>query len=250
MPPRPVFSGVKHANSPRWRRSLARFAGAAAFAATTAWAAPRPAVVELFTSQGCSSCPPAERLLGELADRPDVLALAYHVDYWNDLGWRDTFSFAGATERQRRYAAALRARSVYTPQVIIDGTRDLVGSDAARIGAALRATRSGVPVDLAREGSILRIHVGDEAGGAPAAVLLVAYQDRATSAIGRGENAGRTLTEHHIVRAIRVLGRYTGAALEYRVAAASLPLEATDVAVLVQTADSGPIVGATHGPLR
>src|SRR5271154_5041503 len=90
---------------------------------------PRPAVLELFTSEGCSSCPPAEELVAQLAQRPDVLPLSFHVDYWNDLGWRDRFTFSQATPRQRAYAANLRRDSVYTPQAIIDGTADYVGSD-------------------------------------------------------------------------------------------------------------------------
>src|SRR5215472_15938734 len=92
-------------------------------------AQPRPAVVELFTSEGCSSCPPADAYLGELAGRPDVLALAFHVDYWDDLGWRDRFGLSQAVERQRNYARSLRLGSVYTPQVVVDGSTDYVGSN-------------------------------------------------------------------------------------------------------------------------
>src|SRR3954471_21757782 len=90
---------------------------------------PRPVVLELFTSQGCSSCPPAEAYIGELSRRKDVLALAFHVDYWDDLGWKDPFSLAMSTERQQMYSAARRRASVYTPQVVIDGTEDFVGTD-------------------------------------------------------------------------------------------------------------------------
>src|SRR5271170_1584198 len=92
-------------------------------------AEPRPAVVELFTSEGCSSCPPAETYVGELAQRPGVLALSFHVDYWDDLGWRDRFGIPEATPRQRAYARAMSLSSVYTPQVVIDGHEDFVGSD-------------------------------------------------------------------------------------------------------------------------
>src|ERR1700761_1077616 len=102
--------------------SLLRSAMAALVVVTSAAnAQPRPAVVELFTSEGCNSCPPAEAYVGELASRPDVLALAFHVDYWDDLGWRDRFGLGQAVERQRNYARSLRLSSVYTPEVVIDG---------------------------------------------------------------------------------------------------------------------------------
>src|SRR5580700_5273114 len=101
--------------------------------ASVASAASRPAVVELFTSQGCSSCPPADAYVGELAQRGDVLALTYHVQYWDDLGWRDRFGLPAATSRQSVYSRALRLATVYTPQVIIDGSGDFVGSDRRSI---------------------------------------------------------------------------------------------------------------------
>src|SRR5579862_9988408 len=97
----------------------------------------RPAVVELFTSEGCSSCPPAEAYVGELARQKDVLALAFHVDYWDDLGWKDPFSLKMSTERQYTYSRVLGHSSVYTPQVVIDGKDEFVGTDRRRIGAAL-----------------------------------------------------------------------------------------------------------------
>src|SRR5271157_4122233 len=117
-------------------------AGALLCCAAAASAEPRPAVVELFTSEGCSSCPPAEAYVGELAQRADVLALAFHVDYWDDLGWRDRFGLPEAVQRQRAYANALRLSSVYTPQVVVDGHEDCVGSDRGSIGRALAEKRS------------------------------------------------------------------------------------------------------------
>ncbi|HEY1313675.1 MAG TPA: DUF1223 domain-containing protein, partial [Steroidobacteraceae bacterium] len=109
----------------------------------------RPAVVELFTSEGCSSCPPAEAYLGDLARRADVLALAFHVDYWDDLGWRDRFELPEAVQRQRLYARNLRLASIYTPQIVVDGRGDFVGSDRASIAAALAQSRAGVGVAVA-----------------------------------------------------------------------------------------------------
>src|ERR1700756_302855 len=111
----------------------------------------RPILVELFTSEGCSSCPPADALLAELAGRPDVLALSFHVDYWDRLGWRDPFSSPAATERQQRYAELLRLATVYTPQMVVDGKWQAVGSDRAEVEQALGSaagTRDDGPVSL------------------------------------------------------------------------------------------------------
>src|SRR5712671_5298268 len=138
-------------------------AGALLCGAATVNASPRPAVVELFTSQGCSSCPPADTYLGELAERRDVLALAFHVDYWDDLGWRDRFGLTEAVRRQRVYTRTLRRSSAYTPQVVIDGQAEYVGSDRASIGKSLAANRDGVAIALSvRDGRVL-IDLGAQA---------------------------------------------------------------------------------------
>ena len=210
----------------------------------------RPGVVELFTSEGCSSCPPAEAYIGELANHPDVLALSFHVDYWDDLGWRDRFGIPEAASRQRGYARALHRSSVYTPQVVVDGQEDFVGSDRQKIGKALSNPRSGIPVMIAvRDGAAL-IDLAGTPGISPSEVLLVAYQRSAISAIGRGENAGRTLTEYNIVRAVRQLGNYTGEAREYEAKVASLPKETTHLAVVVQLLRQGPVIAAASLSLR
>lgn len=208
----------------------------------------RPAVVELFTAEGCSSCPPAETYLGELARRSDVLALAFHVDYWDDLGWRDRFELTQAAERQRTYAHALRLSSVYTPQVVIDGRADFVGSDRKAIGTQL-GLRSGVPVAISLMGKEVLIDIPAQERAAPGEVVLVAYLRKAVSPIGRGENAGRTIQEFNIVRALRPLGRWEGRAQSFRTSRSSLPPDATDVAVLIQAPGQGPIVGAAATPL-
>ena len=212
-------------------------------------AEPRPAVVELFTSEGCSSCPPAEAYVGELAQRPDVLALSFHVDYWDDLGWRDRFSVPDATPRQRGYAKALSLSSVYTPQIVIDGREDFVGSDRRKIGKSLSYPRAGIPVKIALRDGMVHIELAASAGVSASDVLLVAYQRSAISAIGRGENSGRTLTEYSIVRAVRHLGNYAGEAGEYATAVASLPKDATDIAVLVQLLRQGPVIAAASRSL-
>jgi hypothetical protein len=213
-------------------------------------AQPRPAVVELFTSEGCSSCPPAEAYLGELAERRDVLALAYHVGYWDDLGWRDRFALTEAVQRQSIYAKALHRSSAYTPQVVIDGQADYVGSDRASIGKSLAANRDGVAIALSvSEGKVL-IDLAVQASVVASDIVLVGYRRQAVSAIGRGENAGRTLTEFNIVRVIRILGQWDGKAQQFQAPVDSLPADATDVAALVQPVGQGHIIGAAVRPLR
>jgi hypothetical protein len=213
-------------------------------------AAARPAVVELFTSQGCSSCPPADAYIGELAQRRDVLALTYHVQYWDELGWRDRFGLSAATLRQRNYATFLHLASVYTPQVVIDGRADFVGSDRKSIGSSLASARAGAAVSIAVSDGQIQVDVGALSDAAPCDVLLVSYLRTAVSPIGRGENAGRTLNEFNIVRDIRTLGRWAGEAREYRMRIDALPADATDVAVLVQAAGQAPIIGAGMMSLR
>jgi hypothetical protein len=210
----------------------------------------RPAVVELFTSQGCSSCPPAEAYMGELAQHKDVLALAFHVDYWDDLGWKDPFSLGISTDRQRAYSTTVGRSSVYTPQVVIDGKDEFVGTDRRRIGGALAVARTGVPVGISLEREDVVVELSAREKGAPSQVLLVAYLRKATSSIGRGENAGRTLEEVNIVRGIRDLGRWDGDPVSFRARLASLPRDATDVAVLVQSIGQHHVIGAVTQALR
>ena len=214
-------------------------------------AQPRPAVVELFTSEGCNSCPPAEAYVGELAGRPDVLALAFHVDYWDDLGWRDRFGLSQAVERQRNYARTLRLGSVYTPQVVVDGSTDYVGSNRGAIERALRDNRQGPPVVLSvsTDEISIRMEAGTQAG-ARGDVVLVSYLRKAVTPIGRGENAGRTLAEYNIVRSVQALGHWEGAAQEFHTKVASLPRDATDVAVLVQSPGQGAILSAATHSVR
>jgi len=225
-------------------------AGALLCCAAHAHAQLRPAVLELFTSEGCSSCPPAEAYVGELAQRPNVLALAFHVDYWDDLGWRDRFGLPESVQRQRVYAKALGLSSVYTPQAVIDGRADFVGSDVASIDKRLSEKRSGVAVGVAVHDGEVQIDLGMQERAAPSDVILIAYLRNAVSNIARGENSGRTLTEFNIVRAIRTLGRWDGRMQQYRAALKSLPSDATDVAVLVQPSGQGPITGAGMCALR
>jgi hypothetical protein len=203
----------------------------------------RPVLVELFTSQGCDSCPPADALLGELAQRPGVLALAWHVDYWDGLGWKDRFSSALATHRQYDYARRLGLDNVYTPQLVIDGAAEAVGSDAGAADAAIRqaAQRSveGPALALvpAAEGPA-RISVG--AGPkTPATVWLVGYDRQQVTPVGRGENAGRSLTEYQVVRRAAPLGPWAGEAVDY-----ALPDKESEAELILVEPDApGPMLG-------
>lgn len=202
----------------------------------------RPVVVELFTSQSCSSCPPAEALIGQLAEEGgDVLPLAFHVTYFNHLDWRDTYSLPEATRRQQVYAAHLDG-SVYTPQAVIDGRVGLVGSEAGRVRAAIAEAKGGaaeaVPLDLTG-GSNLTVRLG--AGPGSGTVTLVGYDPRHVTPVARGENAGRTLTQSNVVRSVAEIGRWTGAEQTL-----TIPWPAGEAAaILVQDAD-GRILAAAR----
>lgn len=208
----------------------------------------RPLVVELFTAQGCSSCPPADEFLGQLSQRPEVLALAFHVDYWDSGGWRDRFELHQSVERQNAYVRNFHRASAFTPQFVIDGRTDDVKTNT--IAQAMQESRDAVPVALTvREGQVV-VDVGDKQGKHPSDVLLVTFLRHAVSSVGRGENAGKNLEEFNIVRSIRSLGEWKGAAENYKVSVSSLPSDATDVAVLVQSRGTGPIVGAVAQSLH
>ncbi|MBV8402778.1 MAG: DUF1223 domain-containing protein [Gammaproteobacteria bacterium] len=228
----------------RWLLVLACCGTAAANAQS------RPLVVELFTSQGCSSCPPADARLGQWSARHDVIALAFHVDYWDELGWRDRFALPQSVERQDNYARALHHATVYTPELVIDGRFDALGTDDSAVERALAAPRSSGPLTLSLQNDAVLIALGASPQAAPCDVWLVPYLRHARSAIGRGENAGRTLEEFNIVRELRALGGWTGDARAFRVTRSSLPADATDIAVLVQRAGQGPIIAATAQALR
>lgn len=222
--------------------------GIVGLALRPAFADPRPTVVELFTSQGCSSCPPAEAFLGELAQRDDVLALAYHVDYWDNLGWPDPYSSPDATARQQTYADHLGLNYVYTPQMVIDGEKDVEGSDRDGVEAALKDKRDGVGIHLRRDAGDFVVDIAPQSGGKSAQVLLVAYDRTAETEVERGENAGRTLRQYNIVRGVYPLGEWDGTATELRFDLSKLPDSDNMVAVLLQEDDQGAILGAAVAP--
>ena len=173
----------------------------------------RPTVVELFTSEGCSSCPPADALLAELAGRPDLLALSFHVDYWDRLGWKDPFSSPDATRRQHGYADLLGLTTVYTPQMVVDGRWQAVGSDRSEVEQALgsaRRNRDEVPVTLAVDHGRAQVTMGPGTDGVAAILLLVGFDRRHVSAVTRGENDGRTLSHVDVVRSIEEAAQFDG----------------------------------------
>ncbi|MEP9351457.1 DUF1223 domain-containing protein [Xanthobacter sp. KR7-225] len=215
-------------------------------------------VVELFTSQGCASCPPADALLAELAKDPQVIALSLAVDYWDYIGWKDTLALHGHSLRQKAYAELRPDRKVYTPQVVVDGQLAAKGSDRAAVHRALLAARSPsaqpkVPLEVTRVAGALEVRIGaveDQAGGTVWACPVSTSQQ---VAIGRGENGGRSATYSNVVRGWVRLGAWDGRSLKLHVPLADLRRDGVDaVAVLVQagSADApGRILGAAMVPL-
>ncbi|MET0659143.1 MAG: DUF1223 domain-containing protein [Steroidobacteraceae bacterium] len=204
----------------------------------------QPVVVELFTSQGCSSCPPAEALLGELARKPNIIALAYHVDYWDDLGWKDRFSIPEAAQRQSGYVRRLSRSGAFTPQAVVSGDTSLVGSNRAAVARAIAEQRDALSVVLSRTGTDLQIGLA-ERWNEPMDVFVVSYLAEATTKIGRGENAKRSLREFNIVRSFERIGRWDGRPQQMKIALTTLPKDATAVAVLLQRPNQGAIAGAS-----
>lgn len=215
----------------------------AALAPHVVAAAERPIVVELFTSQGCSSCPPANAFLNELSkERADVLALAFHVTYWDYLGWKDPFSLQTATDRQARYGQRFGDGS-YTPEIVVDGSTGVVGSyrDDVKAAIAKARTENRTAADIrvvTRDGKV-SIDVGSGQGAAK--VFLVGFDREHVTAIGRGENRGRTMAESNIVRSFRPVADWRGAPVHI-----DQPLpDGEQVAVILEAPD-GRILGASR----
>ena len=205
-------------------------------------------VVELFTSQGCSSCPPADAYLGELSQRPGVLALAYHVDYWNYIGWTDPYASKLATQRQRDYSRQLNMRYVYTPQMVINGTMEGIGSERETIGPLIKAAMEEKAlrqhVSIVREApGKLAVHIDAGSTSEPATIWLVGFDRERSTAVLHGENEGQTLHEYQIVRSSEAIGTWNGEALDLLLPA-DKPAGDGGVAVLLQQGGSGRIIGA------
>lgn len=213
------------------------------------------AVVELFTSQGCSSCPPADQVLAELARDPDIVALSLPVDYWDYLGWRDTLAKPGFTSRQKAYADQRGDRQVYTPQVVVNGVAHALGSDKQAIEAAAADSQTRgvmrVPITVAESGERIQVHIG-AMGGQSGTLWLLPLSSRVAVAIGRGENRDRSVTYWNVVRAMTNIGEWSGEpkAFDLPIAASRVPA-ADGYAVLLQAGSPdrpGPILGAAMKP--
>lgn len=207
---------------------LTRLAWAAAILAAPVGVAyadtARVDVVELFTSQGCSSCPEADRILGELAREPGVLALSYSIDYWDYLGWKDTLAQPDFTARQKAYAHARGDRAVYTPQAVVNGLAHAVGSDRSDIQGVIRSTKGElgakrVSLEVDRSGGdiVIRAGAGSRPANGAATIWFVTYEESRTVEIKRGENRGRTNTYYNVVRHIAPVGRWSGEAVSVSV---------------------------------
>jgi hypothetical protein len=231
--------------------SLAMLVGLAPGLRAQSSSAQGPAVVELYTSQGCSTCPPADRLLGELSAMPNVIALAFHVDYWNDGGWRDRYTLPSATDRQKRYVQTLKLSEAFTPQAVIDGRVSFNGADKPHILAALNDRRADtVAVSAEVSDGKLTVSLPDSEERHGCTVFIAAVLPQATTPVGRGENTGKTLEEFNLVRSFRSIGSWKGHAEVFHAPLQSLPPDASKIAVLIQRDGQGPILGSALVALR
>jgi len=211
-------------------------------------------VIELFTSQGCSSCPPADKLMGELIRDPSLVGFSLPVDYWDSLGWKDTLADPRNSERQRAYARQRGDRGVYTPQMVINGSTHVVGSDKAAVQRALASASDGlsVPVELAVNDGKLSVNL--PAGKGAGEVWVYALAKQVPVAVGRGENRGRTVTYHNVARRWQKLGDWSGQAASWTVAVDQFAAGGADTAaVLVQSGNGdnpGAMLGAAVASLR
>lgn len=211
------------------------------------------AVVEMFTSQGCSSCPPADKVVSNYAKNNNVLALSMHVDYWNYLGWKDTFSKAEFTKRQQKYAVSFARRGVYTPQAVVNGRNHVVGSYGNEITSLVKAYKESgrgldVPINTTISSGTININTTADAGDA---TLYIVYFDKERKVkIKRGENSGRTITYHNVVRDIAALGMMKGGKLDVSMPMSELKsFDAEACAIILQKTTKngtpGAIIGAT-----
>ncbi|MBI1204551.1 MAG: DUF1223 domain-containing protein [Rhodopseudomonas sp.] len=244
-------------------------AGLSLAGASKAYAGSPRAVVELFTSQGCSSCPPADRLMGELAHDPSLIVMSLPVDYWDYLGWKDTLALHGHSLRQRAYSVARGDREVYTPQAVVNGVVHVLGSDKAAIEKAIASTDKldaplslPVAVTVANGTVMVTVQAAEgtlKAQNVSAEIWLCPLTANAQVVIGRGENSGRTLTYHNVARRWVKLGVWTGKAETFSLPLSQLPdadfalKDVNELAVIVQSggdAKPGLMLGAATVALR
>lgn len=220
------------------------------------------AVVELFTSQGCSSCPPADRLMGQLSQDSSLVTLSLPVDYWDYLGWKDTLALQGNAVRQREYAIGRGDREVYTPQAVINGVTHALGSDQGAIEQAIMRSRQhalSVPVKLSVSDGMVAVHLPASSSGAKGEVWLCPVTAKVKVKVGRGENSGRTLDYYNVVRRWVRLGQWNGQPQDFNVPLSTLPdarfsLNEIDhvVAILQDGAATKPglMLGAASAPVQ
>ncbi|MEZ0169000.1 DUF1223 domain-containing protein [Microvirga sp. TS319] len=206
-----------------------------------AFAEPPRAVVELFTSQGCSNCPPADALLVEYSQKPDIVALSFPVNYWDYLGWKDTLAHAEFTHRQKDYAHARSDRQVFTPQMIVNGKKSCIGSDRAQIEKAIQTTakgRSTLPVDIAltEQNGMIIVSITEiaEVAHREAEVWVLPVLRSQTVPIERGENKGRTVTYANVVRGLKRIGEWHGGSARFELPAEAARSGADGYVVLLQ----------------
>jgi hypothetical protein len=217
---------------------LPRFGG-------TAQAAKSPVLVELFTSQGCSSCPPADTLAGELAKRDDVIVVSLNVDYWDYLGWKDTLAKPEFTKRQMNYAKSRGDGDVYTPQMVINGSAHVVGSNRGHVLDAVNdAAAAAVPIAISVQDNELHIDIGEGKSEGDATLWLMSVAREVSVDIERGENTGKTISYHNVVRMLTPAGMWKGKAESIVMPRKSvtLPHSKSCIAVL-QQGDTGPVLG-------
>ena len=208
-----------------------------------------PTVVELFTSQGCSACPPAAAFLGELAKRQDVLALAFHVDYWDYIGWKDPYADPSHTRRQRDYSGKLGLRYVFTPQMVVQGASSATGSDQTAVLGLIGRDRGQdrLEVTLSRDPSgLVTVSLPASPEAEEADIWLAFYDREHVTAVRRGENSGRTLRNFNVVRKLVRIGSWRGEAMDFPIRVMS---EGDACAVLVQSVRTGRILGAASQAL-
>ncbi|HVZ95364.1 MAG TPA: DUF1223 domain-containing protein [Chitinophagaceae bacterium] len=206
-------------------------------------------VLELFTSQGCSSCPPADRLLGSLSEMKNVIALSFHVDYWNRLGWTDPFSASAYSRRQISYASALHS-DVYTPQLIVNGEKEMIGSDSNKIMHSIEKAFSQDPVaaltiqSVHNDNGKATIHFSISGPVGTAAANIAIVEGQATTSIGAGENNGRTVTDYNIVRSFETTDKITSGDNTASIALPSSGMKNLSVVVYLQQKNNSIIAAA------
>ncbi len=235
------------------RRHLLAFGAASALAGPSLAAPARPVIVELFTSQGCSSCPSADAYFQTLLNTPGVIPLSYHVDYWDYLGWRDTLASAEFSQRQYDYASARGDRDVYTPQTVVNGRKHYVGSNKSAVSTGVSTARNDassewVEITMSENHTDVMIDIAASASGRDGTLWLMAFAPAISVEIGKGENAGLTVAYGNVVRKMVPAGMWHGEQASLVLPRSSvIPEDCKGWVALLQEGKVGPIIGAATG---